>query len=84
MVGEQELHDTLPRFVDEGRVGLDHHPWLYRPCAGCHRFGSPLHLHQTHAAVSGYHQLLMIAVSRDGTSGFLARLDEGRAGWEGR
>jgi hypothetical protein len=47
------------------------------------RLGSPLHLDQTHTTTSGNHQLLVVAVSRDGGSGLLTRLDEGCTGYEG-
>jgi hypothetical protein len=83
VVGEQELHDTLTRFVDEGRVGLDHHAWLHRPRARRDWLGSPLHLDQTHAAITGNHQLLVVAVSRDSAAGLFAGLDEGRTGCSG-
>lgn len=83
VVGKQELHNTLARLVDERRVGLDHHAWLHRPRARCDRLGSPLHLDQTHAAVTGNHQLLVVAVSRDGASGLFAGLDEGGSSCSG-
>jgi hypothetical protein len=83
MVGEEEFHDTFSCLVDKRRVGLDHHSRLYRPRAGRHRLGSPLHLDQTHTTTSGNHQLLVVAVSRDGGSGLLTRLDEGCTGYEG-
>ena len=83
VVGEQELHDTLARLVDERRIGLDHHAWLHRPGARRDWLGSPLHLYQTHTTVTGNHQLLMVAVSRHGASGLFARLDEGGSSCSG-
>lgn len=80
VVGEQELHDALTRLVDERRVGLDDHAGLYRPCARGDWLRSPLHFDQAHTATSSNHQLLVVAVSRDGNSGLVAGLDEGRAG----
>jgi hypothetical protein len=77
VIGEEELHDALARLVDERRVRLDNHAWLHRPRARRDWLGSPLHLDQTHTAVTGNHQLLVVAVSRDGASGLLACLDEG-------
>lgn len=83
VVGEEELHDALTRLVDERRVRLDYHAWLHRPRARRDWLGSPLHLDQTHTAVAGNHQLLVVAVSRDGASGLLACLDEGGASCSG-
>jgi hypothetical protein len=80
VVGEEELHDTLAGLVDERRVGLDYHSRLYRPCAGRHRLGSPLHLNQAHTTTPRNHQLLVVAVARDGGSGLFASLDEGGTG----
>jgi hypothetical protein len=80
VVGQQELHDALSSLVNEGRVCLDHHAGLYGPCARGHRLRSPLHLDQAHTATSGNHQLLVVAVSRDGNSGLFAGLDERRTG----
>lgn len=82
VVGKQELHDALSRLVDERRVCLDDHAGLDGPCAGRHGLRGPLHLDQAHAATPGNHQLLVVAVSRDGASGLFARLDEGRTGCE--
>ena len=83
VVGQHELHDALPRLVNEGRACLDYHTGLYGPCARGHGLRSPLHLDQAHAATPGNHQLLVVAVSRDGGSGLFAGLDESRTGyWE--
>jgi hypothetical protein len=80
VIGKQELHDALTRLVDEGRVGLDNHAGLYRPCARGDWLGSPLHFDQAHSATSSNHQLFVVTVSWDGNSGLVAGLDEGRAG----
>ena len=77
MVCQQELHDTFTSFVYEWGTGLDHHSGLNRPCTRSYWLWNPFHLHQTHSTISGNQQFLMIAVSGDGSSGFLACLDEG-------
>jgi hypothetical protein len=83
VVSKEKLHDTFSGLVDEGRVCLDHHSWLYGPCARRNRLGGPLYLDQAHTTTSSNHQLLMVTVSWDGSSGFFAGLDEGGAGCSG-
>lgn len=80
VVGEEKLHDTLASLVHERRIRLDYHARLDRPRARGDRLGCPLHLNQAHTTTPRNHQLLVVAVSRDGHSGLFAGLDEGRAG----
>lgn len=86
MVGEQELHDTLASLVNEGRVGFDDHAGLDGPGARGDGLRSALDFDETHTAVSGNHELLMVAVARDGGAGLFAGLDERGAGcgWQGQ
>jgi hypothetical protein len=84
VVGQQELHDTLTGLVDEGRVGLDDHTGLDGPCARGDGLGGTLDFDETHTTTSGDHELLVVAVARDGGAGLFASLDEGRAGWRER
>ena len=83
MIRQQKLHHALPRLVCERAVRLDHHSRLHRPRAGCHGLRRPLDLDQTHSAVSGDHEFLVVAVAGDGGTGLLAGLDEGGAGYVG-
>lgn len=80
VVRKEELHDTLSRLVDERGVGFDNHSRLYWPRAGCHRLRSTLDLDQAHTTTSSNHQLLVVAVSRNGNSSLFAGLDERGAG----
>ena len=69
MVDEQELHGPLLGLDRPGRTGLDLHAGPDRGGTGRHRFGEGatalLRLHQTHAAISGDGELLVIAETRD-------------------
>ena len=81
MVRQQKLHHTFPCLVCEGAVRLDIHPRLHRPCTRRHGLRCLLHLDQTHPAVSGDHEFLVVAVSGDRGAGLFAGLDEGGAGY---
>ena len=76
VVGQQEFHDTFSCLVCERAVCLDHHSGLYGPGTRGHWLGRALDLDQAHSAVSGNHELLVVAVSWDRDAGFLACLDE--------
>jgi hypothetical protein len=81
MVGQEELHHTFAGFVDKRRAGLDHHSGLDRPCARRNWLGCPFNFYQTHTAISGNHELLMVTVSWNCNPRLFARLDEGRSGY---
>lgn len=84
VVGKQKLHDTLAGLVDEGRVGLDNHAWLHRPCARGHRLGCPFNFDQAHTAVTRNHELFVVAVAGDCDARLFACLNECAAGCSGR
>lgn len=86
VVGEQELHDTLTGLVNEWRVGLDDHAGLDGPGARGDGLGGALDFDEAHTAVSGDHELLVIAVAGDGRAGLFTGLDERGSGcaWHGQ
>lgn len=46
----------------EGRIGLDDHSWLNRPCTGCYWFWCSLNLDKTHSTISSNHELSAVAL----------------------
>ena len=75
MIDEQEFHDAVPRLANHFAVGDDLLVVHRRQGATRLRFRRPrLHLDQTHAAIAGDRQPLVIAESRNLAPGSLAGL----------
>jgi len=83
VVDEQELHHPFARLLHHRRVGEDLLPLGGRQGAGRLRLGRPgLHLDQTHAAVAGDRQTLVVAEARNLMARALSDLQHGHAGLE--
>lgn len=80
MVGKQKLHHAFSCLVCERAVCLDLHTRLYRPGARCNRLRCLDDLDQTHSAVPGNHEFLVVTVSGDRNARLLAGLDQCGAG----
>ena len=61
VVDQQEFHDALPGLAGEVGVGLDLPSVHDGHGAGGHGLGALLHLHQTHAAVAGDGETVVVA-----------------------
>ena len=65
VVGQQELHHTSSGVAGHFRLSDDLHAVGYLTCAGCHGLGGAGDLDQTHSAVAGHFQALVVAESRN-------------------
>ena len=87
MIDKQEFHDAFARRLHQ-RAGCQHLAWrpvlVGRQVGDTHGargdgLGNAFHLDETHAAVAGYRQALVVAEARDLGAGHLARLQDGGA-----
>ena len=65
MIGQEELNDRLPRLLDLGGVGVDHHPLRDGGNAGGEQLVGALHLDHTEPARPEGDQMLVIAEDWD-------------------
>ena len=82
MVDEQELHDAFPGAAHQRAVGAHLHAVGGGHGAGGDRLGRAFELDETHAAIAGYRQPLVIAEARDLAARALARLEQRGAGFD--
>ncbi len=77
VIDQQEFHHAAPRLAHHRRVSVHHHAVGDRVGAGGNRLGRRLlDLHQTHAAIAGDRQTLVVAEARNFDAGHLAGLDD--------
>ena len=79
MIDQQELHHPLLRLDRLWRFGVNHHAVGRRHRAGGDRLWRFLDLDQTHPAVAGDREALVVAEMRDLDPGVLAGLQDRRA-----
>ncbi len=79
VVDQEEFHHAVLRLHGLGGIGQHFHAFGDRRGAGGQRLGRFFHLHQTHAAVGGDGELLVVAEMRDGNARLVRRLDDGVA-----
>jgi len=65
VVDEQKLHDTLTCLSREVRICFDAPPFHNGHGAGGHRLGGLLDLDETHSAVAGDRETLVVAKTRN-------------------